>query len=106
MHEVAVGRAVRCHHAHLRFGHRGRVRDLRQHHGHARTQHDSELPPSYYQTESFVVLPIFLKMVLITHIRSLSPDCAVDRTRTATFYTRIRSRVDAFDAVDLSRTCL
>src|SRR5437773_11018518 len=101
VHEVAVGRCSRRHHAHVRFGHRTTVRDLWQHHGHACTQHDSELPPSYYQTESLVVLPIFLKMILITHIRSLSPDCAVDRTRTPRHSIPIRSRVGAFDAVDL-----
>jgi DNA-binding transcriptional ArsR family regulator len=40
---------------------------------------------SRYQTESFVSLSVFLKMILIAHIRSLStslPGCSVARTRT------------------------
>src|SRR5882672_10901227 len=91
MHEVAVGGAVRCHHAHVGFGHRDRVRDLRQHHGHARSQQDAELPPCH-QTEILVLLTVLLKLILITHIRSLStPRRAVDRTHKATFYTHSAS---------------
>ena len=69
MHEVAVRGAVRRRHVHVRFGHCSRVRDLRQHHGHACSQHDAELL-SCHQTESLVLLPVLLKMILIAHIRS------------------------------------
>src|SRR5260370_39196937 len=76
MHEVAIRGAVRRLHVHVRFGHSGRVRDLWQHHGHACSQHHAELLSCYYQTESLVLLPVVLKMILIAHIPSLStPDC-------------------------------
>ena len=55
MHEVAVRGAVRRRHVHVRFGHGNRVRDLRQHHGHACSQHHAELL-SCHQTESLVLL--------------------------------------------------
>src|SRR5205085_10713347 len=67
---VTVRSPVRGHHVHVRFGYGNRVRDLWQHHGHAGSQHDAELL-SRHQTESLVLLPVLVKMILITHIRSL-----------------------------------
>src|SRR5262245_14523333 len=72
MHEVAVRGTVLRHDVHVSVGYGDRVGHLRQHHGDAGSQHDTELPPRYHQTESLVVLLILLKMVLIAHICSLS----------------------------------
>src|SRR5207253_365436 len=56
---------------HVRFGHRDRVRDLREQHRHAGSQQDAELAPCH-PSAGLVLLSIFLKVVLIAHIRSLS----------------------------------
>ncbi len=66
MNEVAVRGAVRRCHRDVGFGHRRRVRHLRQHHGHTCSQHHAELF-SCHQSESFEPLTVFLKMILVAH---------------------------------------
>ena len=87
MHEVAVGGAVRRHHVNVRFRDGDRVRDLRQQDRHAGSQQDAELAPCH-QSAGLVLLSIFLKMVLIAHIPSLSTLLDARHSKsTVTLYT-------------------
>src|SRR5271165_990369 len=89
MHEIAVGDAVGRFHVDVGFRYGDGVGGFRQHHGNTRSQHHAKLL-ARYQSASFILLPVVLKMILITHgfspYKELS-GCATDPRRMESFYT-------------------